>query len=93
MNTPEPIVPRPTELQIKLIVEVAVDRELPEFRMDADWYTEYDMDSMGAVALVVEVRSVFGVELPEDRMPDVRTGTSLCDLIMECRSKQVPEAA
>jgi len=85
MNNPNLI---PTEAQIKEIVEIAVDGELPNFEMTGNWYTDYDMDSLGAVALVVEVQKAFKVRLPEARMPDIRTGDDLMKIIVELQSEQ-----
>ncbi|MES2670131.1 MAG: acyl carrier protein [Pseudomonadota bacterium] len=69
--------------EIKEIVEIALDRELDEFSMDADFYEVYSMDSLGAVALVVEVQKRFDVRIPDESMPNVRTGDRLKAIIAE----------
>jgi acyl carrier protein len=69
--------------EIKEIVEIALDRELDEFSMDADFYEVYSMDSLGAVALVVEVQKRFDVRIPDESMPTVRTGERLKAIIAE----------
>lgn len=69
--------------EIKEIVEIALDRELDEFSMDANFYEAYSMDSLGAVALVVEVQKRFDVRIPDDTMPNVRTGEQLKATIAE----------
>jgi acyl carrier protein len=69
--------------EIKEIVEIALDRELDEFAMDANFYEAYSMDSLGAVALVVEVQKRFDVRIPDERMPEVRTGEQLKAIIAE----------
>jgi acyl carrier protein len=63
--------------EIKEIVEIALDRELDAFSMSANFYETYDMDSLGAVALVVEVQKRYDVRIPDERMPDIRTGDQL----------------
>lgn len=68
---------------IKEIVEIALDRELEEFSMSANFYENYDMDSLGAVALVVEVQKRYDVRIPDERMPDVRTGDQLKAIVEE----------
>jgi len=77
----------PTEAKIKEIVEIAIDGELPNFEMSGNWYTDYDMDSLGAVALVVEVQKAFKVRLPEARMPDIRTGNDLMQIILDMQAE------
>lgn len=62
---------------VKEILEIALDRDLDEFSMDANFYTDYQMDSLAAVALVVEVQKRYGVRIPDGRMPKVLTGTQL----------------
>lgn len=68
---------------IKEIVEIALDRELDEFSMEANFYEAYSMDSLGAVALVVEVQKRFDVRIPDETMPNVRTGEQLKATIAE----------
>lgn len=82
MNTPA----RPTEDEIRAIVEIAVDNDIPNFKMDGNWYEDYEMDSLGSIALVVEVQKRFKVRVPDERMPDIRTGNQLVDVIMELRA-------
>ncbi|MFC4274389.1 phosphopantetheine-binding protein [Achromobacter aloeverae] len=62
---------------IKEIVEFALDREIGAFSMSADLYDDYDLDSLGSVALVVEVEKRYDLRIPDERMPDVRTGELL----------------
>lgn len=69
--------------EIKEIVEIALDRELDEFSMEANFYEDYAMDSLGAVALVVEVQKRFDVRIPDESMPSARTGLQLKTIIME----------
>lgn len=68
---------------IKEIVEIALDREVDEFSMSANFYENYGMDSLGAVALVVEVQKRYDVRIPDERMPDVRTGDELKVIVEE----------
>ncbi|WP_454690618.1 acyl carrier protein [Achromobacter aloeverae] len=62
---------------IKEIVEIALDREIGQFSMTADLYEDYDMDSLGSVALVVEVQNRYDVRILDDHMPNLRTGAQL----------------
>lgn len=75
---------------IKEIVEYALDRELAAFSMTADFYEEYMMDSLGAVALVVEVQKRCDVRIPDERMPQVRTGEQLAAIVAELRGAAMP---
>ena len=65
--------------EIKEIVEIALDRELDEFSMEANFYEDYAMDSLG----VVEVQKRFDVRIPDESMPSARTGLQLKTIIME----------
>lgn len=62
---------------IKEIIEIALDRELDDFAMNAHLYETYGMDSLGAVALVVEVQKRYDVRIPDEQMPDILTGDQL----------------
>lgn len=75
---------------IKEIVEYALDRELAEFSMTADFYEQYMMDSLGAVALVVEVQKRCDVRIPDERMPQVRTGAQLAAIVAELSGAAAP---
>ena len=83
----------PTDAEIREIVEIALDRELESFSMEANFYEEYQMDSLGAVAMVVEVQKRYNVRIPEERMPNVRTGTQLKEVIVELASEVKEETA
>lgn len=63
--------------EIKDILEIALDKELDEFSMDAHFYFDMEMDSLAAVALVVEVQKRYGVRIPDERMPEVLNGNQL----------------
>ncbi len=67
--------------EVKEILEIALDRELDEFSMDANWYTDYQMDSLAAVALVVEVQKRHGIRIPDGLMPEVLTGRQLKETV------------
>jgi len=62
---------------IKEIIEIALDRDLEEFSMRSDFYEIYGMDSLGAVALVVEIQKRYDVRIPDEKMPEIRTGEQL----------------
>lgn len=63
--------------EIQEIVEIALDRDVDDFDMEKHLYYDYEMDSLGAVALVVEVQKRFGVRIPDERMPEVLNGNQL----------------
>ncbi len=73
--------------EVKEIVEIAVDDTIDNFTMDGHWYEDYAMDSLGAVALVVEVRKRFNIRLPDERMPEIRTGNDLVAAITELQAQ------
>lgn len=72
-----------TEDKIKEIVEIALDKELDEFEMAANFYEDYEMDSLGAVALLVETQKTFRIKVPEEEMPKILTGNDLRELIVK----------
>lgn len=76
--------------EIKEIVEIALDREIDEFSMSVDFYETYGMDSLGAVALVVEVQKRHDVRIPDERMPEVRTGDQLKAVVEELLKAGAP---
>ncbi len=51
--------------------------------MSANFYEEYEMDSLGAVALLVEMQKGFKVKVPEAEMPKILTGNDLRELIVK----------
>ena len=73
---------------IKDIVEIAVDDEIPNFTMEGNWYEDYGMDSLGAIALVVEVTKRYNVRLPDDLMPSLRTGNDLIAAITKLQDSE-----
>jgi acyl carrier protein len=79
--------------EIREVVEIAIDRELDSFDMDTNFYEEYEMDSLGAVAMVVEVQKRYDVRIPDERMPDVRTGNQLKLIIQELHEAATLEGA
>lgn len=83
----------PTPDLIQDIVEVAVDDAIPNFSMDANWYEHYAMDSLGAVALQMEVYRRLGVRIPEQRMPEIRTGQQLTEVVLELQAVAADTAA
>lgn len=86
-NTP------PTEQQVREVVELAIDKDIPEFTMTGNWYEDYGMDSLGAIALSVEVRKQFGIVIPDERMPDIRTGEQLVAAIVDLQSADAKATA
>lgn len=79
-----------TTEEIKEILEIALDRDLDEFSMDANWYSDYQMDSLAAVALVVELQKRYDIRIPDGRMPKIQNGHQLKANIEEI-SAMTPE--
>lgn len=78
-----------TPEDIHKILEVAMDKELPSFDMSANWYETYQMDSLSAIALSVEVQKIYSVDLAEDRLKDIRTGDQLVAALNELLASKV----
>lgn len=82
-----------TKEQIREIIEIALDRELDDFDMDTNFYEGYEMDSLGAVALVVEVQKKYQVKVPEEEIPNILTGNDLKAFIEKLVSQKEEENA
>nr|WP_169050425.1 acyl carrier protein [Brenneria salicis]NMN90767.1 acyl carrier protein [Brenneria salicis ATCC 15712 = DSM 30166]RBP57717.1 acyl carrier protein [Brenneria salicis ATCC 15712 = DSM 30166]RLM28873.1 hypothetical protein BHG07_16655 [Brenneria salicis ATCC 15712 = DSM 30166] len=72
-----------TEDKIKEIVEIALDKELDQFDMSANFYKNYEMDSLGAVALLVETQKMFKIKISESIMSKILTGNDLREFILK----------
>ena len=59
---------------LKGMLETALDEELESFDPQANFYQDYGLDSMGAVALFVELQRATGVEIDADLAPSLQTG-------------------
>lgn len=80
--------------EITEILEIAMDKDLDDFSMEANWYFDMEMDSLAAVALVVEIQKRYGIRIPDERMPEVQTGEQLRAIIEELSvAPAVPPAA
>jgi acyl carrier protein len=66
---------------VKELVEIALDRELAEFDMDANLYDRYELNSMGAVAMFVELQVRTGVEVPPEIAPLLQTGSDIARFV------------
>jgi acyl carrier protein len=72
-----------TAEELKELVELALDHELPDFDMDANLYEVYGFDSMAAVALFVELQLRTGVEASVEVAPLLQTGTQIARVVEE----------
>ncbi len=66
---------------IRELVEVGLDRKLSDFRMEHNFYTDLGLDSMGAIALFVELQRRTRIEVADDEAPNIQTGQQLQDFI------------
>lgn len=62
---------------IREIVEIGLDRELDEFNLEQNFYTDLGLDSMGAIALFVELQRRTGIEISTQEAPNIQTGKQL----------------
>lgn len=73
---------RTLDLQgLKQVIELAMDREVPAIELDADLYTDIGMDSIGAVAMIVEIQRRCQFRINEADVPVLRTPRLLLDHI------------
>lgn len=62
---------------IRELVEVGLDRKLDDFNLEQNFYTDLGLDSMGAIALFVELQRRTGIQISEQEAPDIQTGRQL----------------
>ena len=67
--------------ELKQIVEIAMDQEVAELDENVDLYEELGMDSIGAVAMIVEIQRRCQVRIPEEVVPQLRTPRLLLEYI------------
>jgi acyl carrier protein len=67
--------------ELKAIIEMAMDQEVPNLQPDMDLYTDIGMDSIGAVAMIVEIQRQLNIRVPEDDVPELRTPTLLIEYL------------
>jgi acyl carrier protein len=70
-----------TLAEIKQILEIAIDQDLLEITPDSHLYEQLGMDSMGAVAMVIEVQRRFGIRIHETDIPRITTVRELIESI------------
>jgi acyl carrier protein len=75
----------PTEELIKEVVALALDVDVEdlEFDMTKNFYEDLNMDSLGAITMVIETQKAFGVRLLDERVPHIRTGDQLMAAVLE----------
>jgi acyl carrier protein len=66
---------------IRRIVETALDKSVPVFQFDSDFYQDLGLDSIGAVSMIVEIQRHYHVRIPESEVQNLRTPRSLIDYI------------
>ena len=67
------------QADLKEILELALDRVLENFEMSGNFYMDYGLDSMGAVAFFVELQKRTGVEVPLELAPHLQTGAAITE--------------
>jgi acyl carrier protein len=80
--------------ELKAIIEMAMDQELSELHPDTDLYTDVGMDSIGAVAMIVEIQRRLNVRVKEEDVPELRTPALLIEYVQSIlKSSHTPEVA
>ena len=75
----------PSLADIRELTEIALDSfddDIPDIGMDSDLYRDVGLDSMGGVALAIEIQRRFKVRIPEELAPELRTPRQLIDYIV-----------
>jgi acyl carrier protein len=58
---------------LRAVIAVAMDRDVPPLKPELDIYQDLGMDSIGAVAMVVEIQRRYNVRIPEEEVPHLST--------------------
>lgn len=67
--------------ELKAIIEIALDHEIAELPPDIHLYEELGLDSIGAVAMIVEIQRRYHVRIDEKEIPVLTTPQLLIDYI------------
>jgi acyl carrier protein len=59
--------------ELREIVEIAIDSDIAIWELDTNLYSELGMDSIGAVAMVVEIQRRFGIRIPDEEISKLQT--------------------
>lgn len=66
------------------IVRYALDRDdLETIDPETHLYKDLHMDSMGAVAMVVEIERLWGLRIPDDLISKLMTPKSYLDVVLD----------
>ena len=63
--------------ELRQIVELAMDKDIPPLESGIDLYEGLGMDSIGAVAMIVELQRRYRVRIREEDVPLLRTPNAL----------------
>lgn len=72
-----------TPTLIRELLEIAADRELPDFQMSSNLWEDLALDSYGALCLQLEVKKRLDVEISRERFPEIMTAQDLMDEIAQ----------
>ncbi len=67
--------------ELKAIIEIAMDQEIPSLAPDVHLYEELGMDSIGAVAMIVEIQRRCHVRIDEKEIPNLTTPQLLINYV------------
>ena len=70
---------------------IAAYLHVPEEQVGADVPLEsLGLDSLGALELVFEIEEAFGVSVPDERIPELKTVRAVCDGIEALQKASTP---
>lgn len=68
---------------LKEIIEIALDEPVDNLTLDSDFYEDLGMDSIGAVAMIVEIQRRTQVRIEETVAPTLRTPAAILRYVNE----------
>lgn len=71
----------PTQQTVISIANQFAECLTDDITLDSEWYADLGIDSLDLVEIVIKVEQTFSIELPEERLEQVKTVGQLAELI------------
>lgn len=74
---------------LRQVIAIAMDKEVSQLDIDVDLYNELGMDSIGAVAMIVEIQRRYKIRIKEEDIPHLRTPALLLQYVNKALQEQL----
>jgi len=75
--------------EIKEIIEIALDKELDDFGLNFNIYSDLGLDSMGAVVMIVEIQRRTGIKVPDTEIKNLLTPQDILEFLSKNHSNEI----